>query len=739
MEVVLLSDHTAINLLNFGDFFLNQNATFEEKDINNNMDPVETSWSKSSSFPLVPKSPLKVSFEMDLLSQHEVDSKSNILFDLNEIRKCSKLTTLIQNDNSNNNNTSSSSIKLNSISSVSISPASSPCLDSNSFESSDSIQKVPSLSDIYQEISYGNQINTDDIVQQVPPLTPGTNQKMSQALAASFNNWDKERDEYNISKDPRFWTENDVSRWFNWAIKEFNLEGFDPQNLIISGKAMCEMGKEMFLAQTPPYVGDILWEHLDRLLRDSNGSILNDLVHPAQPQQQQQQQPPPPPPSTTSTSSAFHQECSPEYSDYFQSTNENTETGPGVNDNVTSLDQALTYPYPSHSEANKSMMLSASHRLINSNLNETDINHDHQNNISNNSAINDSMQSTFIDGHQYHQSIASVAEMSPNSNDMNVINRRYDDNVEYHLSSSTNNPPQYIDGHSEFYLTHAMVIDEKFPLNCQPKYNRPTNNNYYGRNVSNELGNIDGFAHYENTFQHLPPSMPPIPPPLTPSPEQWPPNDMSMPVGLLPTNQTNLNSLVSNHSHNSIHQNHHHLTHANYGSSTIGDGLVRGDHHHLAEINGKPNHNLNNNHFLLNPNVHPIPGLYQTSIDGKPFIQAAVLAGSGPIQLWQFLLELLTDKECQSFISWTGDGWEFKLTDPDEVARRWGIRKNKPKMNYEKLSRGLRYYYDKNIIHKTAGKRYVYRFVCDLQSLLGYKPEDLHAVVDLKPEKKNDD
>lgn len=93
--------------------------------------------------------------------------------------------------------------------------------------------------------------------------------------------------------------------------------------------------------------------------------------------------------------------------------------------------------------------------------------------------------------------------------------------------------------------------------------------------------------------------------------------------------------------------------------------------------------------------------------------------GSGPIQLWQFLLELLTDKACQSFISWTGDGWEFKLTDPDEVARRWGIRKNKPKMNYEKLSRGLRYYYDKNIIHKTAGKRYVYRFVCDLQTLLG--------------------
>ncbi|XP_069014903.1 protein C-ets-1-like [Embiotoca jacksoni] len=119
---------------------------------------------------------------------------------------------------------------------------------------------------------------------------------------------------------------------------------------------------------------------------------------------------------------------------------------------------------------------------------------------------------------------------------------------------------------------------------------------------------------------------------------------------------------------------------------------------------------------------------------GRAVIPAAILAGytgSGPIQLWQFLLELLTDRNCQSCISWTGDGWEFKLTDPDEVALLWGRRKNKPKMNYEKLSRGLRYYYDKNIIRKTAGKRYVYRFVCNLQGLLGYEPGELHAMLDI--------
>jgi len=67
-----------------------------------------------------------------------------------------------------------------------------------------------------------------------------------------------------------------------------------------------------------------------------------------------------------------------------------------------------------------------------------------------------------------------------------------------------------------------------------------------------------------------------------------------------------------------------------------------------------------------------------------------------------------------------------------QVAHRWGQRKNKPKMNYEKLSRGLRYYYDKNIIHKTPGKRYVYRFACDLDKLLGYSAAELHVVLGIR-------
>ncbi|KAM5210567.1 ETS translocation variant 2 [Hipposideros larvatus] len=82
----------------------------------------------------------------------------------------------------------------------------------------------------------------------------------------------------------------------------------------------------------------------------------------------------------------------------------------------------------------------------------------------------------------------------------------------------------------------------------------------------------------------------------------------------------------------------------------------------------------------------------------------------GPIQLWQFLLELLQDGAHNSFIRWTGNSREFQLCDPKEVARLWGERKKKPGMNYEKLSRGLRYYYRRDIVRKSGGRKYTYRF-----------------------------
>uniref|UniRef100_A0A8D0H4T1 ETS domain-containing protein n=1 Tax=Sphenodon punctatus TaxID=8508 RepID=A0A8D0H4T1_SPHPU len=81
------------------------------------------------------------------------------------------------------------------------------------------------------------------------------------------------------------------------------------------------------------------------------------------------------------------------------------------------------------------------------------------------------------------------------------------------------------------------------------------------------------------------------------------------------------------------------------------------------------------------------------------------------ITLWQFLLQLLQEPQNKHIICWTSSDGEFKLLQAEEVARLWGSRKNKPSMNYDKLSRALRYYYVKNIIKKVNGQKFVYKFV----------------------------
>lgn len=63
------------------------------------------------------------------------------------------------------------------------------------------------------------------------------------------------------------------------------------------------------------------------------------------------------------------------------------------------------------------------------------------------------------------------------------------------------------------------------------------------------------------------------------------------------------------------------------------------------------------------------------------------------------------------------------------MAQLWGERKNKPTMNYEKLSRALRYYYEGDMIAKVPGKRFVYRFVCDLKQVIGYSAIELANLV----------
>ncbi|XP_060931536.1 SAM pointed domain-containing Ets transcription factor-like [Limanda limanda] len=87
---------------------------------------------------------------------------------------------------------------------------------------------------------------------------------------------------------------------------------------------------------------------------------------------------------------------------------------------------------------------------------------------------------------------------------------------------------------------------------------------------------------------------------------------------------------------------------------------------------------------------------------------------SQPIHLWQFLHELLLKPHSYSrCIRWFNkEKGIFKIEDSAHVARLWGIRKNRPAMNYDKLSRSIRQYYKKGIIRKPdVSRRLVYQFV----------------------------
>lgn len=87
--------------------------------------------------------------------------------------------------------------------------------------------------------------------------------------------------------------------------------------------------------------------------------------------------------------------------------------------------------------------------------------------------------------------------------------------------------------------------------------------------------------------------------------------------------------------------------------------------------------------------------------------------GGAHIHLWQFLKELLADAQQHgSAIRWLDRSkGVFKIEDSVRVARLWGRRKNRPAMNYDKLSRSIRQYYKKGIMKKTErSQRLVYQF-----------------------------
>ncbi|XP_059474002.1 ets DNA-binding protein pokkuri isoform X2 [Neocloeon triangulifer] len=92
--------------------------------------------------------------------------------------------------------------------------------------------------------------------------------------------------------------------------------------------------------------------------------------------------------------------------------------------------------------------------------------------------------------------------------------------------------------------------------------------------------------------------------------------------------------------------------------------------------------------------------------------------------LWDFLQQLLNDpaQRYTSYIAWKSrDTGVFKIVDPAGLAKLWGIQKNHLSMNYDKMSRALRYYYRVNILRKVQGERHCYQFLRNPSELKNIK------------------
>ena len=67
------------------------------------------------------------------------------------------------------------------------------------------------------------------------------------------------------------------------------------------------------------------------------------------------------------------------------------------------------------------------------------------------------------------------------------------------------------------------------------------------------------------------------------------------------------------------------------------------------------------------------------------------LSGAKNVLLWKFLLEELS-KPSGNHVQWVDEREGlFRFVDTAEISKQWGLKKNKEDMNFEKLSRGIRY------------------------------------------------
>ena len=103
--------------------------------------------------------------------------------------------------------------------------------------------------------------------------------------------------------------------------------------------------------------------------------------------------------------------------------------------------------------------------------------------------------------------------------------------------------------------------------------------------------------------------------------------------------------------------------------------------------------------------------IYHQTSKKKPPTPQKRSAGSS-CKMVQWIVSLLRDPSYNpSVITWVDElNGVFTIKDTVQYAKLWGKRKNNREMNYEKLSRGMRYYYRNGELEAIRDKRLTYKF-----------------------------
>merc|ERR1712115_311966 len=82
------------------------------------------------------------------------------------------------------------------------------------------------------------------------------------------------------------------------------------------------------------------------------------------------------------------------------------------------------------------------------------------------------------------------------------------------------------------------------------------------------------------------------------------------------------------------------------------------------------------------------------------------------LKISQWIVKLLRDPETNpSVIMWEDEpAGKFRVINSTAFAQLWAVEKKNPAMNYEKLSRAMRYYYRNKEVEMVKGERLTYKF-----------------------------